>query len=231
MYSTHRTVHALLSATVTCIYFDIGIAQEFEEPVRMFQQAGVISNGRPWNIPASDFDSLLSSNPNATGTFPVTGPNISLPVSGSSNIYGWSWSISVVADIPIRNSSWEIPERTQSYTGGSWLSTVPHLYSPSLRDLSLMMIGEFVCIAGNWITSPTRLNCVMMKEHARQSWAPNALRTCRKPSRQVVVDVHVRKQATFTRALNMRKGVHYGAIPVSPSLMTLRPFGVGKVAN
>ena len=67
----------------------------------------------PWSVPASEFDSFLDHG-NATSNYPLEGRNISGPYPGVSSIDGWSWSISVAADIPIENSK---SPNTSFFTG------------------------------------------------------------------------------------------------------------------
>jgi hypothetical protein len=125
MHPIPKAIHVLLGVTIGCNYFDVVSAEsEYETPVQTLQQIGAVG---PWNIPKTEFDNLLNNHPNATGKFPIAGPNLS--------IEGWSWSISVVADIPIVNSSWNRPERSQFYTGGKLTFNGPS--SPSTQNLSV----------------------------------------------------------------------------------------------
>lgn len=58
----------------------------------------------PWDLTPSQFDSFLD-HPNATTEYDLPqGKNISAPYSEKS-IDGWTWSISVTADVPIENAT------------------------------------------------------------------------------------------------------------------------------
>ena len=97
-----------------------------------------IGNNGPWREPKSDFDNRLNT-PNATGDFPIAGPNISAPYSASSTINGWSWSIAVAADLPITNASISAPkDGDEFYTGGKLtFNAPPSLLSSSSKNLSV----------------------------------------------------------------------------------------------
>lgn len=102
--------------------------------VRTFQ--GTSDKG-PWQEPKDEFETLLN-NPNATGNFPIDGPNISTSTS-TRIIEGWSWSIAVVADLPIANSStFATDYGDKFYTGGTITFNAPSslLSSPS-KNLSV----------------------------------------------------------------------------------------------
>ncbi|KAK3301864.1 uncharacterized protein B0T15DRAFT_325586 [Chaetomium strumarium] len=59
----------------------------------------------PFGVPLTRYNELLNS-PNATSQYPLLGPNISAPYPGSGNILnGWSWVVSVAADIPLSESN------------------------------------------------------------------------------------------------------------------------------
>lgn len=45
----------------------------------------------PWQEEVSDFDNLLQ-RPNATGNFPISGPNVSSNSTVFGTSEGWSWS-------------------------------------------------------------------------------------------------------------------------------------------
>lgn len=90
-------------------------------------------NQGPWHEPKTEFDNLLHS-PNATGSFPISGPNISAPYSPSAKPEGWSWFIAVVADIPIENSSVAGQNESENtfYTGGKMILNAPPSHSQNL---------------------------------------------------------------------------------------------------
>jgi hypothetical protein len=58
----------------------------------------------PFGVPDSRYNELLDA-PNATSQYPLSGRNISAPYPGSGPIDGWSWTVSVVADIPVSLSN------------------------------------------------------------------------------------------------------------------------------
>ncbi|KAI1132610.1 hypothetical protein F5Y10DRAFT_292986 [Nemania abortiva] len=67
----------------------------------------------PWQEPRVQFNGFLADNVNITGNYSIPGPNTSAPGqpishplgNSASDIYGWSWTIAVAADIPLENSS------------------------------------------------------------------------------------------------------------------------------
>ncbi|EPE30702.1 hypothetical protein GLAREA_03669 [Glarea lozoyensis ATCC 20868] len=131
MYFISKAIHVLLGVSIGCTYFDVVSAEsEYETPVQTLQRIGGMV---PWDIPGTVFDNLVNNHPNATGNFPIAGPNLSM--SSNSNIEGWHWSISAVADIPIVNSSWNRPERSIFYTGGKLIFNGPS--SPSNQNISV----------------------------------------------------------------------------------------------
>ncbi|KAI3330750.1 hypothetical protein F4824DRAFT_515420 [Ustulina deusta] len=112
MHSTTRTTRVLLRCLTAAIAGITNIAavtsaETDEYPVELF---AAIGNYGPWGEPRAEFDASLANHPNATGSYPIPGPNISVPgntlSSGNENtVDGWSWSIVVAADLPLENSS------------------------------------------------------------------------------------------------------------------------------
>ncbi|KAI0126718.1 hypothetical protein BJ170DRAFT_684298 [Xylariales sp. AK1849] len=131
MYAIVRITRGILFAAAAGIGISsVAAAQDAVEGSISILQ-GTDDKG-PWNEPRAEFDTLLNS-PNATGDFPIAGPNISAPFSSSSVIDGWSWSIAVVANLPIANSSTLAAEYGDKfYTGGKLTFNGP----PSLRSSS-----------------------------------------------------------------------------------------------
>jgi hypothetical protein len=154
MHAIPQSVYAFLCVAAACICFQSAAAgSDYEPPVHLLGPQ--FSNVGPWNIPKSEFDSLLSDHSNASGNFPIAGPNISAPSSATSNIDGWSWSISVVADIPIKNSILQIPQRGQFYTGGKLTFNGPPslLSSSSSSTQNLSVSDEWQLCLYSWDVS------------------------------------------------------------------------------
>jgi hypothetical protein len=131
----------LLKVPAACICFHGGAAESYETPVHVLKPP--IDNDGPWSIRRYEFDNLLNKDFNGTGIFPVAGPNISAPSSVTTSIDGWSWSIFVVADIPIINSSWEIPQKSQFYTWGKLTFNAPQfLHSSSSSSVQNVSVND-----------------------------------------------------------------------------------------
>ncbi|RWA07875.1 hypothetical protein EKO27_g7229 [Xylaria grammica] len=87
----------------------------------------------PWYVPRAEFDAFLTNHPNATGNYPIPGPNISAPAAPSSlgnqsSVDGWSWSIVVSADMPLVNASYKPDDDGEGpfyYTGGKVTFNAP----------------------------------------------------------------------------------------------------------
>lgn len=89
----------------------------------------------PWGLNPSFFSSLLSQ-PNATGTYPISGPSVS-----SENTGGWQWQIAVRADIPINNTT--SPQKV-AYHGEAFTGVEITLQSPG------NVSSEFQMCVMNW---------------------------------------------------------------------------------
>lgn len=119
-------------------------AADEKETLSIFQ---AINDRGPWNEPRSEFDALLNK-PNATGKFPIAGPNISTPYSETRPIDGWSWSIDVVADFPIANSKTQAAHYgTKFYTGGKVTLNAPISLLSSSGNLTVDDDWQ-VCVFG-----------------------------------------------------------------------------------
>ncbi|KAI1813551.1 hypothetical protein GGS20DRAFT_474508 [Poronia punctata] len=95
-----------------------------DDRVELFQAT---PNHGPWNVPRDDFDQFLADNADARGNYPIPGPNISASVVDPDNIDGWSWSVSVAADLPFINAPGQKNESEdpQYYTGGKVVFHAP----------------------------------------------------------------------------------------------------------
>lgn len=90
-----------------------------------------------WMEPIAEFEAGLDA-PNATGNYPIAGPNISAPYSETSNLDGWSWSVDVAADLPIGSAYTSKYGNDKFYTGGKLTFNAPaSLLSSSSRNLTV----------------------------------------------------------------------------------------------
>lgn len=144
-----RSTCVLLYVITTVVYFSsIANAQKVADGgIELLQTTS--ENDGPWGEPLTEFKSIIN-NPekqNATGNFAIAGPNISAPASfstnndgsfsGFSNIDGWSWSVAIVADLPLTNAS-VARNKSNFYTGGKLTFNAPSSLSPSSsQDLSV----------------------------------------------------------------------------------------------
>lgn len=83
----------------------------------------------PWYLGNDLFATLLNGNPNATGYYPISGPDVTRAATSSASVPGWAWDIKVKADIPISYANGtNYPESVQSnvFTGSQIT-----LHSPS----------------------------------------------------------------------------------------------------
>ncbi|KAH8892266.1 hypothetical protein GQ53DRAFT_864141 [Thozetella sp. PMI_491] len=82
----------------------------------------------PWGVNLTSFDANLAA-PNATGRYPLPGPNISAPYGsppGYMIIDGWAWNIAVTADIPLSLANHTSPgNQDQVFTGTTLQLVIP----------------------------------------------------------------------------------------------------------
>ncbi|CAJ2513934.1 Uu.00g020530.m01.CDS01 [Anthostomella pinea] len=96
----------------------------------------------PWGLNNSLYSSLLSRQPNTTGKYPLSGPDISTtaPSSETGTVDGWAWTIDVKADIPINLSNHSYtPEVEAEYFTGAQIT----LHAPSNAETDLSWL---VCV-------------------------------------------------------------------------------------
>lgn len=117
MHATNVTLLALIIHAI-----DLAATQT-PESNGIWVVSGTEDEG-PRDVPKSEFEALINK-PNATGTFPLSGPNISTPYFETNTIHGWSLSISVRADMPLKNSTLGSQYLDKVYTGGKITLNAP----------------------------------------------------------------------------------------------------------
>ncbi|KAI0470801.1 hypothetical protein GGR56DRAFT_657714 [Xylariaceae sp. FL0804] len=98
----------------------------------------------PWGLSYDQFSSLLSQ-PNATGRYDISGPDITAvaPVSKPGPVDGWYWEVSVKADIPINDTTYRDSSLPMDeYFTGAQVT----LHAPSTADAD---VSWDMCVL-NW---------------------------------------------------------------------------------
>ncbi|KAK4118123.1 hypothetical protein N657DRAFT_675751 [Parathielavia appendiculata] len=118
----HR-VKVALPAAVVILLLASGHGTKFEGSY------GEGADFGPWRVPLSR-------------QYHLSGPNISAQYPGSDPIYGWSWTVSVVADIPLSeaNSTRADPYPKQTFTGSRVVLQAPTGPTSAVHD------SWFVCV-------------------------------------------------------------------------------------
>jgi hypothetical protein len=117
-----------------------GVSQQ-EFPQSEFSSAhfGTPTTG-PFGVPNDEFVRLLSGDINATGVYPLSGPNITDPDASTSAVDGWSWKIAVKADIPLTESAtdYSIDKNTSYFTGSMITLEAPSSVVASYWDVCVI---------------------------------------------------------------------------------------------
>jgi hypothetical protein len=100
----------------------------------------------PWAVPDVTFERLMEA-PNATGEYPLQAPDTSSPFPAPGPIEGWSFSLSVVADVPMSesNMSLALDHPNDTFTGSRLV-----LQTPTGPD-STFDESWYVCVIHWWI--------------------------------------------------------------------------------
>jgi hypothetical protein len=95
------------STSLLCLSFALyrlGLAQGPDFDTNNWGRPSSTTGYGPWNTNYTDFSNSLD-HPNATDTFDLPGPNLTLAYPDAPTGQAWSWTISVTDDIPITNTS------------------------------------------------------------------------------------------------------------------------------
>lgn len=106
----------------------------------------------PWGEPYDQFEEALAS-PNATGSFAISGPNVSVASGGSDvpTVEGWAWKVSLRGDIPLTNESSDATDEDVAQ-GRTYTGVEVALVAPGT------LVAPLAAGAGNTTTNATTLN-------------------------------------------------------------------------
>ncbi|KAK7941609.1 uncharacterized protein PG986_013996 [Apiospora aurea] len=86
----------------------------------------------PGGVNFTEFGRLLDEQPNATGIYALSGPDLTGAVGSPELVDGWSWQIHVKADIPVNNS--EPSHRGEEAQGKYFTGTQVALHAPPFQE-------------------------------------------------------------------------------------------------
>lgn len=96
----------------------------------------------PGGVNFTEFGRLLDEQPNATGLYPLSGPDLTRRAAGSPELVdGWSWQIHVKADMPVNDSApGHRGEQGRYFTGTQVALHTPQFQGKNVTD------GWEVCV-------------------------------------------------------------------------------------